>query len=115
MARARNIRDSTSQCHANPCGRFAPPVPLPCRAEKFSFLARAVVAGVRQAWHVEFDRVAAFVATGGKETTNDETGQGKNNTAHYLPPDSRARKTVPCPRWPRRSSEPKLQYRRSQA
>ena len=52
---------------------------------RFSFLARAVVAGVRQAWHVEFDRIAAFVASGGKETTNN-AGQGQNDTAHGLLP-----------------------------
>jgi hypothetical protein len=65
--------------------RAADLAPLPAR-KKRSFLTRAVVAGFGQAGRVEFDRITAFVATGGKETTNGETGQGKNNTAHYLPP-----------------------------
>jgi hypothetical protein len=34
MARARNIRDSTSHFHANLSGGFEPPLSLPCRAEK---------------------------------------------------------------------------------
>jgi hypothetical protein len=52
---------------------------------RLSFLARAVVAGVRQAWHIELDWGAAFVASGGKETTNN-AGQGQNETAHGLLP-----------------------------
>ena len=68
-----------------------------------SFLARAVIAGVGQARHVEFDWVAAFVASRDKETPNGETGQGKNNTPHYLLPDWLARKTAPRPRLPRQS------------
>jgi hypothetical protein len=52
---------------------------------KLSFLGRAVVAGVRQAWHVEFDRVAAFVASDGNETTN-YAEQGQTDTAHMSSP-----------------------------
>jgi hypothetical protein len=55
--------------------------------KKLSFLARAVVAGFGQAGHVEFDRIAAFVAAGGKETTNN-AGQSQNATAHGLLPVS---------------------------
>ncbi len=50
---------------------FEPPTSLPCRAEKLLFLVRAVVAGFGQAGQVEFDRIAALVASGSKETTNN--------------------------------------------
>jgi hypothetical protein len=53
--------------------------------KKRSFLARAVVAGFGQARRVEFDRITAFVASGGKETTNN-AGQGQNDTAHMSAP-----------------------------
>lgn len=56
------------QFSREPCGGFEPWISV--LAARLSLLARAVVAGVRQAWHVEFDRVATFVASGGKETTN---------------------------------------------
>jgi hypothetical protein len=57
-----------------------------CRAaRRLSFLARAVVAGVRQAWHIELDWITAFVASGGNETTYN-AGQGQNETAHGLLP-----------------------------
>jgi hypothetical protein len=36
-----------------------------------SLLVRAVIAGFGQAGHIEFDRIAAFVASGGKQTTNN--------------------------------------------
>ncbi|PZR88747.1 MAG: hypothetical protein DLM68_06970 [Hyphomicrobiales bacterium] len=64
-----NIRDSTYRFHADTCGGFEPWISV--LAARLSFLARAVVAGAGQAWHVEFDRVAAFVASGGKEATNN--------------------------------------------
>ena len=57
--------------HADACGGFKPWISVLAARKKLSFLARAVVAGVGQAWHVEFDRVAAFVASGGKETTKN--------------------------------------------
>src|ERR1700730_18093445 len=50
-----------------------------------SFLVRAVVTGIGQARHVEFDRVAAFVASG-RKATKDETAQGQNDTAHLSSP-----------------------------
>ena len=50
-----------------------------------SFLVLAVVTGVGQARHVEFDRVAAFVASG-RKATKDETAQGQNNAAHLSSP-----------------------------
>jgi hypothetical protein len=71
MARARNIRDSKSHFHANPCGGFEPPISLLAARKKLSCLARAVVAGFGQAGHVEFDRIATLIASGGKETTNN--------------------------------------------
>jgi hypothetical protein len=46
---------------------------------------RAVVTGIGQARHVEFDRVAAFVASG-RKATKDETAQGQNNAAHLSSP-----------------------------
>lgn len=79
--------------------------------KRLSVLARAVVAGFGQTGHVEFDRIAAFVASGGKETTNN-AGQGQNETAHGLLPVGfcLAREKLP-----RQSSKPKRQYRRSSA
>jgi hypothetical protein len=64
-------------------------------AARLSFLARAVVASVGQARHIEFDRVAAFVASCDRETASGENGQGKNNTPHYRLSDWLASKTVP--------------------
>jgi hypothetical protein len=43
---------------------------------------RAVVTGIGQARHVEFDRVATFVASG-RKATKDET---ENNAAHLSSP-----------------------------
>jgi hypothetical protein len=55
------------------------------RPRLLSFLVRAVVTGIGQARHVEFDRVAAFVASG-RKATKDETAQGQNNAAHLSCP-----------------------------
>jgi hypothetical protein len=52
-----------------------------------SILVGAVVTGIGQARHVEFDRVAAFVASGHK-ATKDETAQGQNDVAHLSSPGS---------------------------
>jgi hypothetical protein len=52
-----------------------------------SFLVGAIVTGIGQARHVEFDRVAAFVASGHK-ATKDETAQGQNDVAHLSSPGS---------------------------
>ena len=111
MARARNFRDSSSHFHANPWCGFEPPISLPCRREKLSFLGRIVIAGFGQARHVEFDWVAAFVASGGKEATNN-AGQGQNETAHALLPVGfcLAREKLP-----RQSSKSRRRHRRSSA
>jgi hypothetical protein len=58
---------------------------LPRGKIAFLFLVRAVVAGVGQAWHVEFDRVATFVAAG-RKATKDETAKGQNKAAHLSSP-----------------------------
>jgi hypothetical protein len=55
------------------------------RARWPSFLLLAVVTGVGQARYIEFDRIAAFVASGCK-TTKDETAQAQNNAAHLFSP-----------------------------
>jgi hypothetical protein len=51
-------------------------VAAPTAPRLLSFLVRAVVTGIGQARHVEFDRVAAFVASG-RKATKDETAQGQ--------------------------------------
>ncbi|HUB64559.1 MAG TPA: hypothetical protein VL996_08975 [Methylocella sp.] len=50
-----------------------------------SFLMPAVVAGIGKTWHVEFYRVAAFVASGEK-ATKDETAQTEHKAAHLSSP-----------------------------
>jgi len=85
MARARNIRARHTifmRVHAAASSRRSRSL---AARKKLSFLARAVVAGFGQAGHVEFDRITAFVASGGNETTNN-AGQGQNETAHGLLP-----------------------------
>jgi hypothetical protein len=52
-----------------------------------SFLMGAIVTGIGQARHVEFDRVAAFAASG-HQATKDETAQGQNDVAHLSSPGS---------------------------
>src|SRR5262249_38584465 len=53
--------------HETPC---LPPLPR----RWLSFLVGAIVTGIGEARHVEFDRVAAFVASGHK-ATKDETAK----------------------------------------
>jgi hypothetical protein len=62
----------------------------------FLFLVRAVVAGVGQAWHVEFDRVAAFVAAG-RKATKDETAKNQNKAAHLSSPGLARRRNNSLP------------------
>jgi hypothetical protein len=77
-----NAAFASARCaskHETPCSLTAP--------LWLSFLAGAIVTGIGQARHVEFDRVAAFVASGHK-ATKDETGQGQNDVAHLSSPGS---------------------------
>ena len=69
--RANGKSEELRTFHANPRGGFEPPIPLFAARKKFSFLGRAFIAGFGQARQVEFDRVATFVASGDKETTNN--------------------------------------------
>jgi hypothetical protein len=62
-----------------------------------SFLVGAVVTGIGQARHVEFDRVAAFVASGHK-ATKDEAAQRQNDVAHLSSPGRHTCGTAPWPR-----------------
>jgi hypothetical protein len=92
-------------------GHSAPQAVSVHAARRLSFLARAVVAGFGQAGHIESDRITAFVASGGKEITNN-TGQGQKETPHGLLPVGfcLAREKLP-----RQSSKPKRRHRPSSA
>jgi hypothetical protein len=57
----------------------------PATQQLLSLLVLAVVTGVGQARHIEFDRIAAFVASGCKATKH-KTTQAQNNTAHLSSP-----------------------------